>query len=98
MTLAEQHTSSVTNTARMILGIVPSQIEVHSEDSKTIKYLVQRAFGWQLATVVFSKQSLFKLANDPNRDVKIEYLRRDLLESAAYRKEYTYPRSLASGG
>lgn len=97
MTLATSMTSSVTDVARMILGAIPTQVEVQSEDREVIRYRVRRGFGWKLSAVIFSKASLLKLANDPKRDVKIEYLRRDILNSATQRLVYRYPRNLASG-
>ena len=82
----------------MILGVIPTQIEVYSEDNNVIRYRVRRGFGWKLSTVIFSKASLLRLAHDPKRDIKIEYLRRDIMNTATYRREYRYPRSLASEG
>jgi len=97
MALATSMTSSVTDVARLILGVIPTQVEVQSEDGDVIRYRVRRGFGWKLAFIVFSKASLLKLARDPKRDVKIEYLRRDIVNTATQRREYRYPRNLASG-
>lgn len=98
MALATSMTSSVSDVARLILGVIPTQVEIRSEDKDVICYRVRRGFGWKLSKVVFSKASLRKLATDPQRDVKIEYLRRDIVNSASRRLEYRYPRTLASGG
>jgi sugar-specific transcriptional regulator TrmB len=98
MTLASSMTSSVTEVARLILGVIPTQVEVQSEDKDVIRYRIRRGFGWKLSRVVFSKASLNKLARDPKRDIKIEYLRRDIVNTATQRNEYRYPRNLASGG
>ncbi|HEX7809737.1 MAG TPA: hypothetical protein VF608_13465, partial [Thermoanaerobaculia bacterium] len=46
----------------------------------------------KLTTIVLSRRSLRKLADDPARDVKIEYLQRDLLQTAGLRAEFRYPR------
>lgn len=97
MALATSMTSSVTEMARLILGVIPTQVEVQAEDRDVIRYRVRRGFGWKLSSIVFSKASLLKLAHDPKRDVKIEYLRRDIVNTATQRFEYRYPRSLASG-
>lgn len=97
MALATSMTSSVTEIARLILGVIPTQVEVQSEDKDVIRYRVRRGFGWRLSSIIFSKASLSKLARDPKRDVKIEYLRRDIVNTAAQRLEYRYPRNLASG-
>ena len=97
MALATSMTSSVTDVARLILGAIPTQVEVYSEDKEFIRYRVRRGFGWKLAFVTFAKASLLKLARDPKRDIKIEYLRRDIVNTADRRLEYRYPRNLASG-
>jgi len=65
--------------------------EIVGEDSHSVRFRVRQA-GWKLATIVFSKRALRKLLNDPTRDVKVEYLRRDILSSALRRVSYSYPR------
>jgi hypothetical protein len=51
-----------------------------------------RAEGMKLRTIVFCRASLRRLLDDPASAVKIEYLQRDLLDSAARRSEFRYPR------
>ncbi len=97
MALAHATTTTITEIARQIVGVIPTAVELQSEDQRTIRYRVKRGFGWRLATVILAKASLRKLAADPHRDVKIEYLRRDLMNSAERRKEFRYPRTMASG-
>jgi hypothetical protein len=98
MTLAKKETSRITEVARQIIGVIPTEVEFHSETATTLRYRVRRGFGWRLSSVVLDKQCLLHLASDPQRDVKIEYLRRDLVNSATFRREYRYPRTLAVGG
>lgn len=65
--------------------------ELVSEDNQSVRFRVRRA-GWKLATVVFSRQALRKLLIDPVREVKAEYIRRDILRAGARRTAYVYPR------
>lgn len=65
--------------------------ELVSDDSQTVRFRIRRA-GWKLATIVFSRRALRKLLSDPTREVKVEYLRRDILRSALRRACYSYPR------
>lgn len=64
---------------------------VCSDDRKSIRYAV-RSRELKLRTIVLSRASLRKLAADPACEVKLEYLRRDLAESASRRAEFRYPR------
>jgi hypothetical protein len=94
MPLARKETSRITEVARLIVGVIPTQVELHSEDANVIRYRVRRGFGWRLSTVILEKRALLRLASDPQRDIKLEYLRRDLLNSAAERREFRYPHSI----
>ena len=98
MPLAKKETSRITEVARQIIGVIPTEVELHSEDARAIRYRVRRGFGWRLSLVVRDKQSLLRLASDPQREIKIEYLRREIVNSATYRREFRYPRTLAVGG
>lgn len=78
--------------AEEILGILPAGVARQcSPDRHTLRYSL-RAEGLKLRTIVFNRASLRRLSSDPARAVKIEYLQRDLLESAARRSDYRYPR------
>jgi len=48
----------------------------------------------RLRSVSFSLEALRLLAFDAQRQVKVDYLQRDLLRSAATRESYRYPRQL----
>ena len=62
-----------------------------SAERDKIRYTV-RAEGMKLETIVLSRKSLRKLNEDPQRAIKVEYLQRDLLQSAGRRSEFKYPR------
>jgi hypothetical protein len=78
--------------AEQIVSVLPAGVaRACSNDHGSIRYSV-RGDGMKLKMIVLRRASLHKLAGDPARDVKIEYLRRDLLESATRRSEFRYPR------
>lgn len=78
--------------AEEIVSVLPADIvRACSPEKHTIRYSV-RADGMKLKTIVFSRESLRRLSEDPQRGVKIEYLQRDLLQDAARRSEFRYPR------
>jgi hypothetical protein len=68
-----------------------SVARVCSDDHETIRFQVTKT-GIKLRTVVLDRQSLNRLASDPARAIKIEYLQRDLLAAARSRSEFRYPR------
>lgn len=63
-------------------------------DGETIRIRLQGANGWKLDRLVFSREGLRRLDADPDRNIKVEYLRRDILRSGPTRREYRYPRTL----
>lgn len=81
-----------TRIAEEIMSVFPEGIaRACSPEKHNIRYSL-RAEGMKLRTIVFSRASLRRLLDDPNRAVKVEYLQRDLLASATRRTEYRYPR------
>jgi hypothetical protein len=81
-----------TQLAEAIVGVLPDGVvRACSSDRSVIRYSV-RAEGLKLRSIVLNRMSLRKLATDPDREVKVEYLRRDLAESAQTRSEFRYPR------
>ena len=81
-----------TRIAELIVSVLPAGVaRACSPERETIRYAV-RADGLKLRTIVFSRASLRRLIDDPHAAVKIEYLQRDLLDSAARRGEFRYPR------
>lgn len=81
-----------TTVAEQIVSVLPagSVVRACSDDRRTIRYAVRTAAA-KLRAIVLSKASLRKLMADPLREVKIEYLQRDLLVSIKRRVEYRYP-------
>lgn len=78
--------------AEEIVSVLPASVlRTCSSDRSTIRYAV-RGEGMKLRTIVLNRMSLRKLGADPARDVKVEYLQRDLVECAARRSEFRYPR------
>ena len=83
--------------AEEILRVLPADIaRACSPEKHLIRYTVV-AEGLKLRTIVFSRESLRRLLEDPARDVKIEYLQRDLIRTAAWRSEFRYPRQHVHG-
>ena len=82
-----------TRIAEEIVKILPagSVARLLCEDRDSVRYAVQNA-ALKLRTIVFNRRSLNRLAGDPARAIKIEYLQRDLLRSAIRRAEFRYPR------
>ncbi|HEX2833337.1 MAG TPA: hypothetical protein VHW00_10000 [Thermoanaerobaculia bacterium] len=78
--------------AEAIVSVLPAGVaRACSAERNTLRYAV-RGEGMKLRSIVFNRRSLQKLIDDPNRDVKIEYLQRDLLQTAQQRAEFSYPR------
>jgi len=65
------------------------------EDSERVRFFIRRA-GWKLSSVVLSKKALRHLDQDPERDVKVTYLQRDILRASTLRASYRYPRLLTT--
>jgi hypothetical protein len=82
-----------TKLAEQIVAVLPagSVARVLCDDPEMIRFAVQNS-SLKLRSVVFSRSSLRRLLRDAARDVKVEYLQRDLLRSAVRRAEFRYPR------
>jgi hypothetical protein len=88
----ESTTIDESRIAEEIVSVLPAGIaRACSPEKHTIRYTL-RADGMKLRTIVFNRESLRRLLADPHRAVKVEYLQRDLLESATNRKQFHYPR------
>ena len=70
--------------------------EILLEESHSIRIRLQPRPGWKLSTMVFSRDGLRRLAADPKRKVKVEYLARDINRVGRFRREYHYPRMISS--
>ena len=82
-----------TRIAQQIVSVLPdgAVARLCSDDRDKICYAVADA-SLKLKTIVFSRESLRRLAIDPAFEIKLDYLRRDLVRSAARRAEFRYPR------
>lgn len=82
-----------TRIAQQIVSVLPSGsiARLCCDDAETVRFAV-RGDGLKLRSIVLNRESLRRLATDPARDVKIEYLQRDLASTAARRTEFRYPR------
>ena len=81
-----------TKVAEQIVSVLPagSVVRACADDRGAIRFAVRTASA-KLRAIVLSKASLRKLILDPLREVKIEYLQRDILRSLKRRAEYRYP-------
>jgi len=78
--------------AEEIVSVLPAGVaRACSPEKHSIRYTV-RGDDMKLRTIVFSRASLRRLLDDPAHEVKVEYLKRDLLDSAARLREFRYPR------
>ena len=85
-------TNEESRIAEEIVSVLPAGVaRACSPEKHTIRYSV-RAEGMKLRTIVFSRESLRRLIEDPAREVKVEYLKRDLTAAASQRNEFRYPR------
>lgn len=81
-----------TRLAEEIVSVLPAGVaRACSDDRDAIRFAV-RGEGMKLRSIVLDRRSLRKLAGDPARSVKIEYLQRDLIGSSQQRTEFRYPR------
>jgi hypothetical protein len=84
--------------AQEIVSVLPVEVaRLCSDDRQSIRYAV-RAEGLRLRSIVLSRASLRRLLGDENREVKIEYLRRELGQYANQRSEFRYPRPHPAAG
>lgn len=80
--------------AEEIVSIFPTGVVRElSAERDAIRFSV-RAEGMRLRTIVFRRASLRRLMDDPAREVKVDYLRRELEQAATQRSEFRYPRPL----
>lgn len=78
--------------AQQIVSALPAGSVVRlASDDESVRFRVEDA-SMKLRTIVLNRESLHRLESDPQRDVKIEYLQRDLIRSAMRRTEFRYPR------
>jgi hypothetical protein len=84
--------------AQEIVSVLPVEVaRLCSDDRQSIRYAV-RADGLRLRSIVLNRSSLRRLLGDDDREVKIEYLRRELVQYAGRRSEFRYPRPHPAAG
>jgi hypothetical protein len=86
------NTKNEMNVADEIVSVLPSGsvARVCSDDRETIRFAVRSA-ELPLREIVLRRTSLKRLIEDPARNIKVEYLQRDLLRSAGRRARFEYP-------
>ena len=91
-------TNDETRIAEEIVRVLPGESVARTccDDRDTICFAV-RVPGLELRKVVLRRASLRKLASDPARAIKIEYLQRELLRGAGLRSEFRYPNATRLG-
>lgn len=78
--------------AAKILGVLPpDSVAFDRDDGRLLHYRIEGPASWRLRSVVFAKESLRRLVDDPAAEVKIDYLQRDLLRAAGSRRDFVYP-------
>ena len=85
--------AEITRLAQEIVSVLPqgSTARVCADEGEALRFVVN-GDGLKLRSIVLDRESLQRLTSDPARDVKIEYLQRDLATSAGRRAEFRYPR------
>ena len=83
-----------TRIAEEIVSVLPAGVARELSPEKDMLRFSVRGEGMKLRTIVLRRASLRRLACDPAREVKIDYLRRELAQAATRRSEFRYPRPL----
>lgn len=91
--IANEKSPELAVAEELIGGLAAESVETRVERDRILVRL--RKQGWKLTQLVFSIASLRNLATDRHREVKIEYLEREIAEAARERRTYAYPRNLA---
>lgn len=91
--VAESMKSEMEVAERLIDSLAADAVETRVERDKVLVRL--RKKGWKLTQLIFSLESLRKLAGDRHREIKMEYLEREIEQIAQQRRTYAYPRKMA---
>ncbi len=89
MTTAESNETAIAEEIVSVLTLAALRFRLLADAA--ISYTV-RDPSMKLRSIVLDRGSLCRLLLDPDRAVKVEYLKRDLLRSAALLTVYRYPR------
>lgn len=77
--------------ARLTEALAPAVIGVRRQDADQIELSVSRD-GWRLSTIVLAREAAGRLWFDRLREIKLDYLVRDIERVASRRARWTYPR------
>ena len=78
--------------AEQIVSVLPAGVARElSTEKETLRYAVRDA-RIHLRPLEMSRPARPRLLDDPACEVKIEYLQRELMETAGLRSEFRYPR------
>lgn len=75
---------------RLLSRLAPECGELVADNERVIAFRLRKN-GWKLSRLVFSRDSLRKLAADCLQPVKLDYLERDIKRLACRRSSYVYP-------
>jgi hypothetical protein len=75
---------------QLLRRIAPESGELVCHDDRVVAFRVRKD-GWRLSKLIFSKESLRKLVHDPLQRLKLDWLVRDIAQSAVRRQSYVYP-------
>lgn len=90
--LAKYGTVELALAEELVDGLGPESVETREDRDQILVRLRKR--GWKLTQIIFSKASLRRLAADNQREIKLEYLERDIARLAPCRARYAYPRKI----
>lgn len=91
-----RYTSFSYRLAQEILSAVPAgTISRLEEYPDRIQVRLVPGDERRLQRIILGRDSLEKLERDPQRDVKVDYLKRELAQAVSSRRVWAYPRALA---
>ena len=82
---------------QLLKRLAPETGELLCEDEAVIAFQLRKR-GWRLSRLVLSRRSLRKLATDPLRLIKLDWLTRDIERTAPQKKAYVFPFRLDAPG
>ena len=95
--IAETTSAEMAMAEQLLHRLAPEAGELLCEDEKVIAFQLRKR-GWRLSRLVLSRASLRKLASDPLRLIKLDWLTHDIQRSAPQKKAYVFPFRLYERG
>lgn len=77
--------------AEIVSVLDPAALRACSPERDVIRYAV-RGNSLKLRSIVFDRAALRRLLGESDGEVKVDYLKRDLVRAIMSRVEYRYPR------